>query len=123
MGRIDIDQRPKSVKERKTIGNLAIDLMIRAGHKVALLTISDRETGVAKMRILKSKEATEVHQTIIDALQDWMPFLKTITSDNRKEFAQHQKIPEILEIDYYFAKPEYSWERGSNENRNGLIRQ
>jgi len=96
--------------------------MIGAGHKGTLLTISDRATGVAKMRILKSKKATEVHQAIIDALQDWMPFIKTITSDNRKEFAKHQKIPEILEIDYYFAKPYHGWERGSNENRNGLIR-
>ena len=97
--------------------------MIGAGHKGTLLTISDRATGVAKMRISKSKEATEVQQTIIDALQDWMPFLKTITCDNRKEFAQHQKVSETLEIDYYFAKPHHSWERGSNENRNGLVRQ
>ncbi|MCW2119919.1 IS30 family transposase, partial [Flavobacterium sp. 7A] len=47
-------------------------------------------------------------QAIIDALQDWTPFIKTITSDNGKEFAQHQKVPEILEIDYYFAKPYHS---------------
>lgn len=123
MSRIAIDQRPKSVEERKTIGNLAIDLMIGAVHNGTLLTISDRETGVAKMRISKSKEATELHHAITDTLQDWMPFLKTITSDNRKEFAQHQKVSETLEIDYYFAKPHHGWERGSNENRNGLIRQ
>jgi IS30 family transposase len=123
IGRIDIDQRPKSVEERKTIGDLEIDLMIGAGHKGALLTINDRATGVAKIRILKSKEATEVNQAIIDTLQDWTPFLKTITSDNGKEFAQHQKVSQILEIDYYFAKPYHSWERGSNENMNGLIRQ
>ena len=123
IGRVDIDQRPKSVEERKTIGDLEVDLMIGAGHKGALLTINDRATGVAKIRILKSKEATEVNQAIIDALQDWTPFLKTITSDNGKEFAQHQKVSEILEIDYYFAKPYHSWERGSNENMNGLIRQ
>lgn len=119
----DIEHRPKSVEERKTIGDLEIDLMIGAGHKGALLTINDRATGVAKIQILKSKEATAVNQAIIYALQDWMPFLKTITSDNGKEFAQHQKASEILEIDYYFAKPYHSWERSSNENMNGLIRQ
>jgi IS30 family transposase len=123
VGRIDIDQRPKSVEERKTIGDLEIDLMIGAGHKGALLTINDRATGMARIRILKSKEATEVNQAIIDALQDWTPFLKTITSDNGKEFAQHQKVSETLQVDYYFAKPYHSWERGSNENMNGLIRQ
>lgn len=123
IGRIDIDQRPKSVEERKIIGDLEIDLMIGAGHKGALLTINDRATGVAKIRILKSKEATEVNQAIIDALQEWTPFLKTITSDNGKEFAFHQKVSKTLEVDYYFAKPYRSWERGSNENMNGLIRQ
>ena len=94
--------------------------MIGAGHKGTLLSISDRATGVAKIRILKSKEATEVHQAIIDALQDWMPFLKTITSDNRKEFAQHQKVSETLEIDYYFAKPYHGWERGGHINFLGI---
>jgi IS30 family transposase len=63
--------------------------MIVAGHKGALLTINDRATGVFKIRILKSKEATEITQAIIDALQDWTPFLKIITFDNAKEFAQH----------------------------------
>ena len=123
IGRVDIDQRPKSVEERKTIGDLEIDLIIGDGHQGSLLTINDRATGVSKIRILKSKEATEVNQEIIDALKDWTPFLKTITPDNGKEFAQHQKVFEILVIDYYFAKPCYSWERGSNENMNGLIRQ
>ncbi len=47
----------------------------------------------------------------------------TITSDNGKEFANHQSIAETLDIDYYFAKPYHSWERGANENLNGLIRQ
>jgi IS30 family transposase len=56
--------------------------MIGTGHEGDLLTINDRATGVSKTRILKSKEATEVNQAIIDTLQDWTPFLKTITSDN-----------------------------------------
>lgn len=56
-------------------------------------------------------------------MRDWKPILKTITSDNGKEFANHQSIAETLDIDYYFAKPYHSWERGANENLNGLIRQ
>ena len=63
--------------------------MIGTGHEGDLLTINDRATEVSKIRILKSKEATEVIQAIVDALQDWTPFLRTIRSDNGKEFAQH----------------------------------
>ena len=54
---------------------------------------------------------------------DWKPLIKTITSDNGKEFAAHHGIADSLEIDFYFAKPYHSWERGANENLNGLIRQ
>src|SRR5690606_17177756 len=59
----------------------------------------------------------------IELLQDWKLLIKTITSDNGKEFANHKAIAEDLDIDYYFAKPYHSWERGANENLNGLIRQ
>ena len=52
-----------------------------------------------------------------------MPYIHTITSDNGKEFASHKEVAEELEIDYYFAHPYHPWERGSNENLNGLIRQ
>ncbi|ELY1993096.1 IS30 family transposase, partial [Flavobacterium psychrophilum] len=54
---------------------------------------------------------------------NWKPFLQTITSDNGKEFAKHEAIAKSLEIDYYFANPYCSWERGANENLNGLVRQ
>ena len=56
-------------------------------------------------------------------LKEWMPFIHTITSDNGKEFAEHISIEQNLQIDYFFAHPYHSWERGSNENLNGLIRQ
>lgn len=56
-------------------------------------------------------------------LYEFKPILKTITSDNGNEFSQHQAIAKELCIDYYFARPCHSWERGANENLNGLIRQ
>ncbi len=64
-----------------------------------------------------------VQASTILLLQDWKPLLNTITSDNGKEFANHKEIANELQIDYYFAKPYHSWERGANENLNGLVRQ
>jgi IS30 family transposase len=75
-----------------------------------------------KMRKVKSKEADVVSNAIMECLDDWKPYIKTLTADNGKEFASHKMVAENLEIDYYFARPYHSWERGSNENLNGLIR-
>jgi len=75
------------------------------------------------MKLLESKNAEALCQVAIDLLEPWKPFLHTITSDNGKEFAKHQKIASQTNTSYYFANPYHSWERGSNENLNGLIRQ
>lgn len=122
-GRMGIEQRPAVVETKSRIGDLEIDLVIGAHHKKALLTINDRATGMLFMDIIDNKEASTVEQKAIELLADWTPFLHTITSDNGKEFANHQQIANSLEIDFYFAKPYHSWERGANENLNGLIRQ
>lgn len=123
VGRVDISQRPLIVEKKDRIGDLEIDLVIGKDHKGALLTINDRACGLLFMAKIESKEAAEVEAKTIELLQDWKPLIKTITSDNGKEFANHQAIAEALDIDYYFAKPYHSWERGANENLNGLIRQ
>jgi IS30 family transposase len=102
---------------------LEIDLIIGKNHKGAILTINDRATGVGKLRKLESKDAEQLAIATIDCLMEWKPFLKTITSDNGKEFAAHQMIAQQLNIDFFFAKPYASWQRGSNENYNRLIRQ
>jgi transposase, IS30 family len=122
-GRIDIDQRPAIVEAKERIGDLEIDLVIGKDHDGALLTVNDRATGMLKMAKIDSKEATVVQAKLIEILQEWMYFLQTITSDNGKEFANHKTIAEALNILYFFAKPYQSWQRGANENLNGLIRQ
>ncbi len=76
-----------------------------------------------KMKKVESKKAEPVSDIIIEMLQDWKSYIKTITSDNGKEFTLHQKISKSLLIDFFFARPYHSWERGANENLNGLIRQ
>jgi IS30 family transposase len=123
VGRIDIDLRPKIVDEKTRVGDLEIDLVIGEGHKMALLTINDRVTGMLKMKKIDSKEALGVEIAVLELLNDWKSIIHTITSDNGKEFANHQSIAEKLDIDYFFAHPYCSWERGANENLNGLVRQ
>jgi IS30 family transposase len=122
-GRVDIDQRPAIVEAKDRIGDLEIDLVIGKDHDGALLTVNDRATGMLKMAKIDSKEASVVQAKLIEILQDWISFLQTITSDNGKEFANHKAIAEALNILYFFAKPYQSWQRGANENLNGLIRQ
>lgn len=122
-GRIDIDNCPKIVEERARFGDFEIDLVIGKNHKQAILTSNDRATGLLRMSKVKSKEANEIEKVAIDILGEFTSILHTITSDNGKEFANHINIAKQLEIDYFFAKPYHSWERGSNENLNGLIRQ
>jgi len=123
IGRVDIGQRPAVVEEKQRVGDLEMDLVIGQGHSGALLTISDRATGMLKMAILESKEAAMVLAKAVELLADWKSHLHTVTTDNGKEFAYHQKLAEQLEVECYFAKPYHSWERGANENLNGLVRQ
>lgn len=117
-----IFERPAIVEEKSRIGDLEIDTVIGKNHKGALVTINDRKTNMVKIRKVKGKNAEDVKQATFDALADW-GFIKTITADNGKEFALHEKIAQVLKIDFFFATPYHSWERGANENTNGLIRQ
>ncbi len=122
-GRIGIEKRPNIVEDRERFGDLEVDLIIGSNHKSAIVTLNDRASGVLKMKKVISKEATVVTEAINSLLEEWIPYLHTITADNGKEFAGHKEVANFLNIDYYFARPYHSWERGSNENLNGLIRQ
>lgn len=121
--RVDISQRPAIVDEKQRFGDLEIDTMIGKNHKGVLLTINDRATGIVLIRKLKDKDANALYLKTVQALRPLRYLLHTITSDNGKEFACHEKISLLLSIQMYFARPYHSWERGANENLNGLIRQ
>jgi len=122
-GRVDISLRPVEVEARQRLGDLEIDTIIGKGHKGAIVTINDRVSGILRMAKLESKDAGTLAQATIQLLEQWKPYLHTITSDNGKEFADHHTISHELDVGFYFARPYHSWERGSNENLNGLIRQ
>ena len=121
--RIDISLRPKIVEKKIRFGDLEIDTIIGKNHKKALLTITDRAIGYGIIRKLDSKDTDRVAKKTIQALTPFSKYVHTITSDNGLEFSAHEKISKKLEIDYYFARPYCSWERGANENYNRLVRQ
>lgn len=125
VGRVDIDKRPKEVDEKTRFGDLEIDTIIGKKHKGAIMTINDRVSGVCWIRLLSGKEAKPLAGAAIKALAPFaaLNLLHTITADNGREFADHATIAQSLEVGFYFAKPYHSWERGANENCNGLIRQ
>ena len=122
-GRVSIENRPEVVNQKKRFGDWEVDTIIGANHKGAIVTMNDRVTGLLRMRKVERKEAELVKNAIIEVLQEWKGNSHTITSDNGKEFAGHQAISQELGISFFFAKPYHSWERGANENLNGLIRQ
>lgn len=122
-GRIDIAERPAIVDAKQRIGDMEIDTMIGRNHKGALLTINDRVSSKVWIAKLDGKDSTKLAQKTIDVLLPHQHIIHTITSDNGKEFADHITISKGIKVDFYFASPYSPWERGANENTNGLIRQ
>ena len=121
--RISIDQRPAVVDRRNRIGDWEGDTVIGKGWKGALLTLVERKTLYTIIVKLTGKHAKSLAASAIEALKSMKEKVKTITFDNGLEFAAHQEIAKELDTDIYFAHPYASWERGINENTNGLIRQ
>ena len=121
--RVSIDNRPAIVDEKMQVGHWEIDTVIGKGHSGALVTIVERVTKFTlSCRVLR-KSAVHVTAATIALLAPFKAIVRSITADNGKEFAYHEQIAENLKCDVYFAHPYCSWERGLNENTNGLLRQ
>jgi len=121
--KVSIDDRPKEVDDKLEMGHWEADTVIgRIGGKV-LVTLTERHTRYTLMALAPNKEAAEVSAVITELLKEHKVKVKTITYDNGKEFALHYVVNKVLECDSYFCHPYHSWERGLNENTNGLIRQ
>ena len=121
--RVSIDERPQIVDDKSRIGDWGIDIVIGKGHSGALVTIVERLTKFTVSKQVNSKSAEDVTKATISLLKPFKELVHTITADNGKEFAYHEKISSALSVDFYFAHPYSSWERGLNENTNGLLRQ
>jgi len=120
--RKSIDERPGIVEQRQRSGDWEGDLIIGKNHQGAALTLVERKSRFTLMRKVDGKQALPVAKAMIGCL-DWVPVVETITNDNGKEFAEHKMVSSALSANVYFAHPYSSWERGTNENTNGLIRQ
>jgi IS30 family transposase len=122
-GRIDIDERPAIVDQQMRVGDWELDSIIGAKHKGAITSMVERKTKLTKLVLLEGATAKGTSAGIIARLEPLKEFVLTLTSDNGKEFATHGEISRNLETDFYFCHPYHSWERGLNENTNGLVRQ
>ncbi len=121
--RTDIDERPKEANERSCIGHWEADTVIGKGHQGAIVTMDDRLSKLRLAAPLDGKKADGVTAAMIKLLKPIKELVHTITFDNGKEFSFHETIAKSLDCKTYFAKPYHSWERGQNENANGLLRQ
>lgn len=118
-----IETRPSTVESRQRVGDWEADTIIGKRHRQAIVTFVERKTGYCLIKRIKQKTAQQVQETTIRLLAPVKEQVHTITSDNGREFAEHEKIASSLSADFFFARPYHSWERGSNENLNGLVRQ
>jgi IS30 family transposase len=118
-----LSERPLHIEARRQVGHWECDTVIGASHKGAVVTMVERKSGYAVMAKVSNKTSAAVGSAIVGELQPLAARVKTLTFDNGKEFAGHAYIDEKLQSTAYFARPFASWERGSNENLNGLLRQ
>jgi len=123
INRVSIDERPVIVDEKSRVGDWEIDLVIGKGHSGAIVTIVERSLSFTVSKRIFDKKADTVTKATIDLLKPYKDVVHTITADNGKEFAYHEKMTKALEAPVYFADPYCSWQRGLNENTNGLLRQ
>lgn len=121
--RIDIDERPEIVDQKIRIGDWEGDTVIGKNHRGALVTLAERKSRYMLAAQVPGKQASGVTAAVTQLLRPHKDKCHTMTFDNGKEFAEHETIAAELDADVYFAHPYHSWERGLNENSNGLLRQ
>ena len=122
--RVSIDKRPEIVNLRIDFGHWEGDLMVSGKDgKGVLITMVEMISGLLLTCYVDSKDAEKVSDALIAMMLPFAPYVKSITLDNGKEFAKHKKIAKALNTEVYFAHPYCSYERATNENTNGLIRQ
>jgi IS30 family transposase len=120
--RIDISERPAVVGRKSRVGDWEGDTVAGARHKGGLLTLVERKTRLTKIVLLSRATADATRAAAVRRLKPVRGLVHTITFDNGKEFARHQRIAAALDAKIFFATPYHAWERGLNENTNGLIR-
>ncbi len=118
-----ISERPSWIEFRRRVGHWEIDTVMGSGDGHCVVTLLERATGYVQIGKLTSRNMEETARRTIQLIRKHPGKFKTITADNGTEFHAYKKIEKATGVKIYFATPYHSWERGSNENANGLIRQ
>jgi IS30 family transposase len=118
-----IEERPTIVTHRTRLGDWEVDTVFGKDHKQALVTLTERKSRFTLLGKVSQRNAQVVQDQIYRLLLPVQDKVHTLTSDHGKEFAYHEQIAQRLQLKYYFAHPYAAWERGTNENTNGLLRQ
>jgi len=121
--RKSIDDRPAIVASKGRLGDWEADPIIGKNHQQAIVSLVERQSKLTRLAKVERHTEEAVKGAMISQLKPLADHVHTITSDNGREFAAHAEIAEALSADFYFAHPYHSWERGLNENTNGLVRQ
>jgi len=122
-GKRPLSDRPASVETRQRIGHGEIDTVMGQGSRDCIVTVVERKTGFAVIGKLQARTTDELNARTIQLLRRHSGRFRTMTADNGTEFHSYPKIEKATGVRFYFAAPYHSWERGSNENFNGLVRQ
>ena len=122
-GKRHISQRPAAIENRTRFGHWEIDTVIGAGPNDCIVTIVERKSGYVVIGKLKNRTSAELTRRVNHLISRCDARYRTITADNGTEFHGYRDIEAQSGVTFYFATPYHSWERGTNENTNGLIRQ
>jgi len=123
-GKRKIGERPAVIEQRTQLGHWEVDtVMGKYGTKPCIVTLVERKAGFLLIGKIKARTAAEANRSLLELIERHATKFKTITADNGTEFHGYQEVEDRCSAKFYFATPYHSWERGSNENTNGLIRQ
>lgn len=122
LNRVFIEHRPKVIEKRARRGDWERDTVRGSKHEPVILSIVDRKSRLTRLALLEKKSSRDVHLATVRLLHR-DPHVKSVTNDNGREFSWHEETSESLRRPIFFTHPHCSWERGTNENTNGLIRQ
>jgi IS30 family transposase len=123
-GCVHLDGRPKIINRRRRYGDWEGDTVVGKGRRNALVTLVERKSGYARIGRVENMKAETTRHTVKRRLTDLpLPLRRSVTFDNGKEFAEHKQLAKSLDVAIYFSAPGRPWQRGSNENFNGLLRQ
>ena len=122
-GKRPISERPAGAENRSRVGHFEGDTVIGSSDKHCVLTLVDRKTGYTMIGKLEARTVEATNRRAIALLKNAGRQVRTVTVDNGTEFHGYRKIEAATDARFYFATPYHSWERGTSENTNGLIRQ